>query len=277
MQDADRRPVPEVRQVEPDILQHVHGHRQAVPVREEGLQEGLVGAAPEGARRVEAGEHRGEGRLRRAGDEDAGVQAAEVGEALVDVGGGGELRVVEEPVDVPQHERVGIDEDAGFVVGQLPEPQLAEIVERGVEAGLAALGEGRLGMQPVAGVAVRRRPARSAAARFRHQPDAEGSERRQLCAAEAPPVCMATISASLPVSLMRADERLGAHDVVAIGDERDEGPPGAGRGLGLGTVARGHGRQETDFRRLPSGSRLIALPISFVQADTAGTRERSMR
>ena len=61
VQDADLAPVPELGQGEPDVLQQVVGDRQAVPVGEEGLQEGLVGARPEGAGGVEAGEHGGEG------------------------------------------------------------------------------------------------------------------------------------------------------------------------------------------------------------------------
>ena len=60
-------PVPELGQVEPDVLQQVVVDRQALPVGEEGFEEGLVGALPERAGRVEAGEHRGEGRGGRAG------------------------------------------------------------------------------------------------------------------------------------------------------------------------------------------------------------------
>ena len=151
VQDADQAPVPELGQVEPDVLQQVVVDRQALPVGEEGLQEGLVGALPEGAGGVEAGEHRGEGRGRRAGGEDAGVEAAEVGEALVDVRGGGELGVVEQAVDGAQHQRVGVEEDDALV-GELPEAELDEIVERGVEGGLLALGEGRAGVLRAAGV-----------------------------------------------------------------------------------------------------------------------------
>ena len=141
VQDADQAPVPEVGQVEPDVLQQVVVDRQALPVGEEGFEEGLVGALPEGAGGVEAGEHRGEGRRGRAGGEDAGVEAAEVGEALVDVRGGGELGVVEQPVDGLQDEGVGVEEDDALV-GELPEAELDEVVERGVEGGLLALGEG---------------------------------------------------------------------------------------------------------------------------------------
>ena len=41
-----------------------------------------------------------------------------------------------------QHQSVGVEEDDALV-GELPEPELGEIVERGVEGGLLALGEGR--------------------------------------------------------------------------------------------------------------------------------------
>ena len=77
----------------------------------------------------------------RAGGEDAGVEAVEVGEALVDVGGGGEFRVVEEAVDAAQDQRVGVEEDDALV-GELPEAELDEIVERSVEGGFLALREG---------------------------------------------------------------------------------------------------------------------------------------
>ncbi len=122
-----------------------------MPIGEEGLQEGLVGARPEGAGGVEAGEHRGEGGGVRAGGEDAGVEAAEVGEALVDVGGGGEFRVVEEPVDRPQDQRVGVEKDDALV-GELPEAELDEIVERGVESRLVTLGEGGAGVLRLPGM-----------------------------------------------------------------------------------------------------------------------------
>ena len=145
VQDADQPPVPELGEVEPDVLQQVVVDRQALPVGEEGLEEGLVGALPEGAGGVEAGEHGGEGRRGGPGGEDAGVEAAEVGEALVDVRGGGELGVVEQAVDGLQDEGVGVEEDHALV-GELPEPELDEVVERGVEGRLLALGEGGAGV-----------------------------------------------------------------------------------------------------------------------------------
>ena len=149
--DAGEVPVPEVGEVEPDVLQQVVVDGQALPVGEEGFEEGLVGALPEGAGGVEAGEHGGEGGGRGAGGEDAGVEAAEVGEGLVDVGGGGEFRVVEEAVDRFQDDGVGVEEDDALV-GELPEAELDEVVERGVEGGLLALGEGGAGVLLAAGV-----------------------------------------------------------------------------------------------------------------------------
>ena len=143
--DAGEVPVPELGEVEPDVLQQVVVDGQALPVGEEGFEEGLVGALPEGAGGVEAGEHGGEGRGGRAGGEDAGVEAAEVGEGLVDVGGGGELGVVEEAVDGFEDDGVGVEEDDALV-GELPEAELGEVVERGVEGGLLALGEGGAGV-----------------------------------------------------------------------------------------------------------------------------------
>ena len=62
-------------------------------------------APPEDAGPVEMGEHPMEGPGVRAGGEDAGIQPAEVGERLVDVGGRGELGVVEEAVDILQDKR----------------------------------------------------------------------------------------------------------------------------------------------------------------------------
>ena len=70
---------------------------------------------------------------------------------LIDVRGGGELRVVEEAVDRFQNHRVGVEEDDALV-GELPEAKLGEIVERGVEGGLFALGEGGAGVLLAAGV-----------------------------------------------------------------------------------------------------------------------------
>ena len=77
----------------------------------------------------------------RAGGEDAGIQPAEVGERLVDVGGRGELGVVEEAVDILQDKRVSVEEDRAGVV-QLPEAKFREVVERCVEEGLLPLREG---------------------------------------------------------------------------------------------------------------------------------------
>jgi len=151
VQDADQPPVPELGEVEPDVLEQVVVDRQALPVGEEVLQEGLVGALPEGAGGVEAGEHRREGRRVGTRGEDAGIEAAEVGDALVDVRGGGKLGVVEQAVDVAQHEGVGVEEDDALV-GELPEAELDEVVEGRVEGGLLALGEGRARVLLSAGV-----------------------------------------------------------------------------------------------------------------------------
>ena len=94
---------------------------------------GCVQRAP-ASRRRSAGDGRG--------DEDAGVQPVEIGEALVDVRRCGKFRIVEIAVDILQHQRIGVDEDAALIFGQLPQPQLEEIVERRVEVRLFALGEG---------------------------------------------------------------------------------------------------------------------------------------
>ena len=85
-------------------------------------------------------EHPREGGGDRPGGEDPGVEPAEVGEAFVDVRRRGELGVVEQPVDVPQHDGVGVEEHHPLV-GELPQPELDEIVERRVEGRLLAFGE----------------------------------------------------------------------------------------------------------------------------------------
>ena len=90
----------------------------------------------------------------RLGDEDAGVQPVEVGERLVDVGRAGEFREAEQHVDRLHHERVGVEEDDLLVVGELPQLELAEIVDRVVEGRLVALVEGRGAMQRLAAVAL---------------------------------------------------------------------------------------------------------------------------
>ena len=50
-----------------------------------------------------------------------------------------------------QDEGVGVEEDDALV-GELPEAELDEVVERGVEGGLLALGEGGAGVLRAAGV-----------------------------------------------------------------------------------------------------------------------------
>ena len=72
----------------------------------------------------------------------------EVGKALIDVGCCGKFGIGEIAVDVFQNQCVGIDEDAAVVFRQLPEPQLAEIIERRVEVWLAAFGK-RGGMMDI--------------------------------------------------------------------------------------------------------------------------------
>jgi hypothetical protein len=64
-------------------------------------------------------------------------------------------------------------------------------------------------------------------------------------------------------SAQRYRKRLGAHGVIVVGDESDIGVPRL--------------THETDFSLLPSGSRLIVAAMSFVQAEIAGTRDRSTR
>ena len=78
----------------------------------------------------------------------------EVGERLIEVGRAGKFREVEERVDRLHDERVGVEENDLLVLGELPELELAEIVDGIVEGGLVALVEGRGAVESLAAVAL---------------------------------------------------------------------------------------------------------------------------
>ncbi|MNL23713.1 hypothetical protein D3C87_1451150 [compost metagenome] len=240
------------------------------------MQEGLVGARPEGFGRIEPVEHGPERRDGRFGNEDAGIQTMKIGKVFIDIGGRGELRIAKQPVDVPENDRVRIDEHAAGIIRQLPEAQLAEIVERRMEGRLAALGEGRLVVDAAAGVAL------VEGIRERQQfcfdeAAAEGGKWRKRVGRNAAGVKNDDVGRCLRQT-DRAEECAGAERIIVVGDERHECMVRGCRGEGakplLLIVDRCH---ETDFSRLPSGSWSMRAAISLVQAETAGTRARSTR
>ncbi|MNP49224.1 hypothetical protein D3C76_1433970 [compost metagenome] len=51
----------------------------------------------------------------------------EIVQAFIDIRRGREFRIVEEPVDILQDDRIRIDENHAVIV-KLPQPQLGEIV-----------------------------------------------------------------------------------------------------------------------------------------------------
>ena len=81
----------------------------------------------------------------------------EVGELLVDIGRAGEFREAEQHVDRLHHDGVGVEEDDFLVFGELPQLELAEIVDRVVEGRLVALVEGCGAVQRLAAVALAER------------------------------------------------------------------------------------------------------------------------
>ena len=78
----------------------------------------------------------------------------EIGERLIEIWRARKFRKAEEHVDRLHDERVGVEEDDLVVVGELPELELAKIVDRIVEGRLVALVEGRRAMQRLAAVAL---------------------------------------------------------------------------------------------------------------------------
>ena len=249
MQDLHVLPAPQPRHGEPDVLQHVHEHRQAVPVWKVVFQEGLVRPPPEDARHVQLGQHVLEGRRIGPRREDARVHAVEVRKAFIDIRRGAELRIVEQLVHVLQDQRVGVDEDHALII-QLPQPQLGEVVEWGVKRRLPALGEGRAPVQRVlgmSGIELGRGRQQLAA----DQPGAQGRQRRKLGLGH-----VGVQDADVGLRAGQHDgphQRLRAQRIVGVRHQRDKGavgPRGAVRRQSLHRTAP----SQTAFSFLPSGS-----------------------
>ena len=199
-----------------------------------------------------------------------------VGKALIDVGGCGKFGIGEKTVDVLQHQRVGIDEDAAVVFRQLPEPQLAEVVERRVKVGFAALGERGSVMNILAAMTfvegVRQRQEVGG-----NQPAAKRDQwlQRQLVQSARMEYDNIRQGARQPDG---AGKRCRSHGVVGIRHQRDERIVRSGGTGRCDAITNQTGlRHETDFSLRPSGSWLILVAMPFVQAETAGMRLRSTR
>ena len=209
--------------------------RQAVPVGEIVLQEGLVRPPPENPRPVQMRHHRLKGAGVGTRGEHARVHAVEPVQPVIDIGCGAELRQVEQLFHRAQHHGIGVDEDAAVII-KLPQPQLDEVVQRRVEIGLAALGKGRARVQRIAGMgaveAVRRGQQVS-----RDQPGAMRAQPRQMGGTQTP-VHHHQIGPRA-CQLQRPQQRLGPRQIVGIGHKRDIGPVGPGRRFGVQAIRQG--------------------------------------
>src|SRR5690606_33372691 len=157
----------------------------------------------------------------------------------------------------------------------LPEAQLAEVVERRMEVGLATLGKGGGTMDVLARMAFVEYVGKGQML-HRHQLATETGQRGEGLPRHATGVKHDDIGLRAG-ALDRTGERRCSHRVVGIGDERDEGVLHDVLCLPVATPTTISAHQETDFNRLPSGSCSTLVAISLVQAERAGTRERSTR
>ncbi|MNT51275.1 hypothetical protein D3C72_1882350 [compost metagenome] len=145
-----------------------------------------------------------------------------------------------------------------------------------MEGRLAPFGEGRIRMQIAARMAQVERMRERQVVDL-HQPAAERLERPEGTGLD-PAGKQHDDVGRAPRQPDRPCQRHRTHRVVRVGHEGDEGIARTGRGLGPDAVQQFRAdHHDTDFSFLPSGSRLIVLAMSLVQAETAGTRERSTR